>query len=281
MALRRLPVRQRLVRFRDRRIHNLAVLTGAGGQFDDVAVGITEVDRPDKAMVDRATHLSTLRLGLLQHGVEGLGLDPECDVQIQRVLALEVEGRTGHFEKGEAGAVIHLEEGMERPAFVYLESANHPQTEKILVKSSPLLGITAAISIVVQPLDHPTLPSLQSIHTASLSFQGSRNSRPKPVIGVATPPTRSRRHRHFSGSAPLRGQDAQVKPQGMFHHWRGQLPTLLSRESPQISWYWFASLRVLPAIRSVSTIVAAPRRCAQRSPLPSSGRPARPAVSLA
>jgi hypothetical protein len=39
-------------------------------------------------------------------------------VQVQRVLALEVEGRTGHFEEGKAGAIVHLEEGMERPAFV-------------------------------------------------------------------------------------------------------------------------------------------------------------------
>jgi hypothetical protein len=35
-------VRQRLVRLGDRRIHDLAVLTGAGGQFDDIAVGIAE-----------------------------------------------------------------------------------------------------------------------------------------------------------------------------------------------------------------------------------------------
>src|SRR5215831_19228370 len=53
MALRRLPVRQRLVRLRDRRIHDLAVLTGAGGQFDDIAVGIAEIDRPDKAVGER------------------------------------------------------------------------------------------------------------------------------------------------------------------------------------------------------------------------------------
>ena len=129
-------------------------------------------------MVDRPAHLSTLGLGLIQHGVEGLGLDPERDVQIQRVLALEVERRTGHLEEGEAGAVVHLEEGMERRAFLYLERADHPQTEEILVKSPCLFGITAAISIVVQPLDHPPLPSLQSIHTTSLSFQCSRNSRP-------------------------------------------------------------------------------------------------------
>jgi hypothetical protein len=80
---------------------------------------------------------------------------------------------------------MHLEEGMERPTFVYLKSADHAQTEEILVKSPRLFGITATISIVVQPLDHPTLPSLQLIHTASLSFQCLRNSRPKPVIGVA------------------------------------------------------------------------------------------------
>src|SRR5205814_10698710 len=142
----------------DHRIHDLAVFAGAGGQFDDIAVGTTEIDRSDKAMVDGPAHLPTLGLGLLQHGFEGLGLDPEGDVQIQRVLALEVEGRAGHLEEGEAGAVIHLEEGMECPTFVYLKSADHAQTEEILVKSPRLFGITATKSIVVQPLDHPSLP---------------------------------------------------------------------------------------------------------------------------
>src|ERR1700745_2298332 len=177
MALCRLPVRQRFVRLRDRRIHDLAVLAGTGGQFDDIAIGIAEIDRPNKTVVDRPANLSTLRLGLLQHRVEGLGLDPEGDVQIQRVLALEVEERAGHLEEGEAGAVIHLEEGMERPTFVYLKSADHAQTEEILVKSPRLFGITATISIVVQPLDHPALPSLQLIYTTSLSFECWGNSR--------------------------------------------------------------------------------------------------------
>src|SRR5262249_11824238 len=83
-------------------------------------------------------------------------------------------------------AVVHLEKGMKRLAFVDLESADHPQTEEILVKSPRLFGITAAISIVVQPLDHRALPSLQALNATSLSFQCSRNSRPKPVLGVAT-----------------------------------------------------------------------------------------------
>ena len=80
-------------------------------------------------------------------------------MQIQRVLAFEIEGRAGHLEEGEAGAVIHLEEGVERPTFVYLESADHPQAEEILVKSPRLLGIPAAIRIMVQTLDHPILLS--------------------------------------------------------------------------------------------------------------------------
>src|SRR5947207_8499088 len=70
---------------------------------------------------------------------------------------------------------------VERPTFVYLKSADHPQTEETLVKSSRFFGITATICIVVQPLDHPTLLSLQLVHTASLPFQCSRNSRAKAI----------------------------------------------------------------------------------------------------
>src|SRR5689334_6669803 len=185
MALCRLPVRQRFVRLRDRRIHDLAVLAGTGGQFDDIAIGIAEIDRPNKTVVDRPANLSTLGLGLIQHGIEGLGLNPERDVQIQRFLALEVEGRTGHFEEGEAGAVVHREEGMERPALVYLESADHPQTEEILVKCARLFGITAAVSIVVQPLDHPSLPPLhQSIQLRSLSMLAQRPAEPRQEAGT-------------------------------------------------------------------------------------------------
>jgi hypothetical protein len=99
---------------------------------------------------------------------------------------------------------------MERPAFVYLESADHPQAEEILVKSSRLFGITAAISIVVQPLDHPTLPSLQLIDTASLSFECSRNSRPEPVIGARTPAFLLARDQWFESMSLQRRVSATV-----------------------------------------------------------------------
>ena len=70
-----------------------------------LAFKISSLDRPSKTVVDRPANLSTLGLGLLQHRVEGLGLDPEGDVQIPQVLALEVEERAEHLEEGEAGAV--------------------------------------------------------------------------------------------------------------------------------------------------------------------------------
>ena len=60
----------------------------------------------------------------MQHAFEGVGLDAERDVEVQRVLALEVERRARHFEEGEAGAIVHLEEGMQRPALIDREGAD-------------------------------------------------------------------------------------------------------------------------------------------------------------
>src|SRR5437660_2183736 len=87
---------------------------------------------------------------------------------------------------------------MKRPTFVYLKSADHPQTEEILVKSPRLFGITATISIVVQPLDHPSL-SLVAINPYSFAlFRCSHNSRPKPVILTQIPcPPFQRRTRSY------------------------------------------------------------------------------------
>src|SRR5215831_19338937 len=105
MALRRLPVRQRVVRLRDRRIHDPAVLTGAGGQFDDIAVGIAEIDRPDKAVVDRPAHLSTLGLGLIQHRVEGLGLDPSGMCRSSESWRLKSKADSSHPRTGSSNPV--------------------------------------------------------------------------------------------------------------------------------------------------------------------------------
>src|SRR5260221_3978495 len=43
------------------------MLPCAGSQFDDVTVGIAEVDRANKAMIHGTAHLSVFCLRLLQH----------------------------------------------------------------------------------------------------------------------------------------------------------------------------------------------------------------------
>src|SRR5580658_9894118 len=98
-------------------------------------------------MVDRSTHLDPFGLPLLQHALEYVGFDPEGDVQIQRILAFELERRVRRLEKSEAGAVIHLEKGMECAPLIDLERADQPKSEEILVKGSGLLRIPAAIGI--------------------------------------------------------------------------------------------------------------------------------------
>jgi hypothetical protein len=90
-------------------------------------------------MVYLAADLPPFRLPLLQHAVESIGLDPERDVQIQGVLALELEGQARHLEKGEAGAVIHIKKRMQSATRVDLERADKPQAEEILVKGPRLL----------------------------------------------------------------------------------------------------------------------------------------------
>src|SRR6516162_2419035 len=154
LALHRLPPAQRFVRFRNGGVHHFAALAGAGGQFDDITVGIAEIDRAHKTVIDRAAQLADLRFSLIQHAVESVILDAERDVQIMRILVLELERRTGHLEKSEAGAVIHLEKGVERAPFVDLESADQRKAEEILIEASGLFRIPAAIGVMMQTFDH-------------------------------------------------------------------------------------------------------------------------------
>ena len=133
--------------------------SGAGRQFDDVAVGIAKVDRPDKAVVYRTADFPTFGLALPQHTLECVVLDPERDMQIQRVLVLEIERRARHLEEGEARAIIHFEESVKGTALIDLKCADQPETEKFLVEGPCLLRIPTPISVVVQTLDHVNLRS--------------------------------------------------------------------------------------------------------------------------
>src|SRR6516162_2431819 len=157
---------------------------GAGGQFDDIAVRITEIDRADEAVVDRPADLAALGLPLLQHAVKGIGLDPQRDVQIERVLLFEIEGLAGHFEKRKAGAVVHLEEGMKPAALIDLKRANQAQTEEILVEDPRLLRIPAAIRVVMQTFDHV---SLRSHFAGSQDSADRRSTPPDALSGIPLP----------------------------------------------------------------------------------------------
>src|SRR6516162_848110 len=159
VALRRLPARQRIVRLRYHRVHDFLMDTGAGGQFDDIAIRIAEINRADKAVINRPAHLAALALRLVEHVVENIGLDPEGDVQVERVLLLEVEGHARHLEEGEAGAVIHLEEGVQPAALIDLERADQATTEEILIENPRLLRVPAAIRVMMQTFDHASLRS--------------------------------------------------------------------------------------------------------------------------
>src|SRR5438105_2270674 len=138
----------------ERGVHHLPISAGAGGQFDDIAVGIAEIDRADRAVIDRPTHLDTLRPPFRQHRLEHVVLDAERDVQVEIVLPLEVERPVRDLEKGEAGAVIHRKEGVEADAVADFEGADQLQPEKILVEDTRLFRVAAAIGVVVQAFDH-------------------------------------------------------------------------------------------------------------------------------
>src|SRR4051812_26244083 len=119
-----LPASERLVRLRLRWVHDLLVNAGVGGQLDDVAVRVAEIDRATEAVVYRAAHLNGAGSALLQHAFEDVVVDAERDVEVERVLALEVERLAWHLEEGEAGAIVHLEEGVQRAPLIDREGAD-------------------------------------------------------------------------------------------------------------------------------------------------------------
>ena len=61
------------------------------GQFDDIAVRITEIDRIDEAMIGDAAGLDAGCLALCEHGLQHVMRDFERDMQIVVVLHFELE----------------------------------------------------------------------------------------------------------------------------------------------------------------------------------------------
>jgi hypothetical protein len=79
-------------------------------------------------------------------------------MQVKRVLALEVERSARNFEKCEAGPVVHLKKAVQPTSLVDLERADEPKAEEILVEAASFLGVPATVRVVMQTLDHSSLP---------------------------------------------------------------------------------------------------------------------------
>src|SRR6516162_9920237 len=106
MALCHLPAGERLVRFRQRWVDHLLVHASVGGQLDDVAIRVTEIDRPAEAVVDRSAHFHGAVATLLEHAVEHVVVNGECYMQVEAVLLLEVERLVRRLKKGEARTIL-------------------------------------------------------------------------------------------------------------------------------------------------------------------------------
>src|SRR5258708_30320370 len=109
---------------------------GAGGQLAEVSVRVAEIDRPDKAMIDRAAHLFSFRLRFSQHRFEDIVVDGERDVQVERILPLEFERLAGGLKKRQARAVRHLEKRVQGAPLVDLEGAEQGQREKFIAATT-------------------------------------------------------------------------------------------------------------------------------------------------
>src|SRR5262245_60209729 len=147
------------------RIHRAVLARNLGRQFDDIAVGVAEVDRADELVVGDTAHLAALRLAFGEHLVQRVRLDLERDMQVEIVLVLELERHVGRLEEGEAGTVVELEEGMQHAGTglaaghggIDLEGVDQRQSEEFLVEFPRLLRVAAAIGVVMQTLDHQAL----------------------------------------------------------------------------------------------------------------------------
>ena len=97
--------------------------------------------------------------------IAGLQGDVIEDV-VGRMRGLRRLRHAGRLEKGEERAIVHRVEGVQgiglAPALglLDLERAGQGKSEEILVESPGLLGIAAAIGVVVQPPDHRRSPDL-------------------------------------------------------------------------------------------------------------------------
>src|SRR5271167_2094900 len=92
LALARLPDFEFFGRAALCRVHRLVVARVLGGQLDDIAVRVAEIDRVDDPVIGNATRLDAGRLALFVHLPEVGMAHLERDVKIVIMLRLEIEG---------------------------------------------------------------------------------------------------------------------------------------------------------------------------------------------
>jgi len=98
MALCHLPAGERLVRFRQRWVDHLLVHASVGGQLDDVAIRVAEIDRPAEAVVDRSAHFHGAVATLFEHALEHVVVNGECYMQVEAVLLLGPRRNSDKFK---------------------------------------------------------------------------------------------------------------------------------------------------------------------------------------
>ena len=81
-------------------------------------------------------------------------------MQVEVVLALELEGHVGGFKKRQVRTIFHTVEGVQRvrtaPGFGFakFQRADQRQAEKVFIEPARFFRVTAAVGVVVQFADH-------------------------------------------------------------------------------------------------------------------------------
>src|SRR5262249_4948325 len=114
----------------------------------------------DESVIGDAARFDPALASFFQHRFERRFFDLEGDMQIEVMLRLEVERHVGCLEERQIRMIVELVESMQRlssaPALRLLDfqRAGEPQAEEVFIKLARLLGIAAAVSVVMQFLDH-------------------------------------------------------------------------------------------------------------------------------
>ena len=111
-------------------------------------------------MIRNTAGLETQRLAFGKHQMKVWLCNLKRNVQIKIMLLLELEWHARRLEKRQTGAIIELVKGVQDTGIATslglpdLEGLNQRQAEKVFVELSGLLGVLAAVGVVMEFSDH-------------------------------------------------------------------------------------------------------------------------------